>query len=169
MAEEAQHHVTRKQAEEAYEWVNSDLETLEKMARTLMTKLPPSGSMLPDDLYLEMSAISILPIAQLEYFLKYLEKIECQSDIPKVIEGNKTLTRKEKDHLLYLFLIRHTVVHNGGHYDEKFFNSAKKYIKETKISIPEGNSYLTPMTPESIVIAIRLIKKLIEDCLQEIA
>ncbi len=168
MAKSVQPQITKEQAKEVYEWVLSDLKTLEKMARAVITKLPPTGSMLPDDLYLEMSAINILAISQLEYFLKYLGKIEYQYGIIKIIETTKTLTQKEKDHLIHLFLVRHTLVHNGGNYDEKFFKGITEHIKEIKVVIPANKSYLTTIDPTLIVAHIHIIEKLIEDCLKEV-
>ena len=97
-----------------------DLSILDELSKKLFNKPIPIGSMVDDELFLQNTAIHISIISQLEYFLKKKEIIKNQSEIIEVIK-NSTLEQLSKDHLIYLFLIRHTLIHNAGHYDSKFF------------------------------------------------
>ena len=88
-------------------------------------------------------------------------KIRNQYEIKNIIEHSNILTRLEKDHLIYLFLTRHTLAHGGGHFDEKFFEDARRNIKELKLEIPTDSNYLTTIHPAELIRYINLIKKVI--------
>lgn len=143
-----------------YDQVLSDLDTLEKMANEIVNKLPNTGSMVSDTVYLKLTAIPILIISHLEYLLKSIGVIEKQWQIKEIISNSKCIDRLEKDHLIYLFLVRHTLAHNGGHFDEKFRKKVNEEIKRLKIDIPSNKS-LSPIPPELFVKHINLIRKLI--------
>lgn len=148
---------------DTYEWVKSDLETLKIWSKTLISKLPSAGSMIPDDLYLQNNAIQLEIISQLEYFLKEKGKISNreQFKIIDVIKGS-SLKDLEKDHLIFLFLVRHTLCHNGGHYDTKFLDDCAKHIKKLKIEgIKEG--LLSSLLPDNLPLYIDLTNKLIDE------
>src|SRR3989344_3773920 len=101
--------------------VIADLKQLGEWSKNIIDKLPPTGSMISDELYLQNNAIQIAIISQLEYFLKIKGKIKRQFEILDIIK-NSPLQQLEKDNLIYLFLIRHTLVHNGAHYNKKFID-----------------------------------------------
>lgn len=146
---------------EVYGWVLSDLETIEKMVEELEKKYPSEGSAIPDTLYLQTVALHILIVSQFEYLLKSLGMIERQSGIINIINESKVLGQLEKDHLLYLFFVRHTIVHNGGHPDMKFFKDIKSKIKKLKVDFPQDDRNLTTIPPSSLKIYIKILKKII--------
>ena len=146
-----------------YELVKSDLETLKIWSKTLISKLPPAGSMVSDELYLQNNVIQIEIISQLEYFLKEKGIIRSreQSKIINVINGS-SLQDSEKEHLIYLFLVRHTLCHNGGHYDKKFIEMCAKNIKKLNCEgIKEG--LLSSLPPDDLPHYIDLTNKLIDE------
>ena len=145
------------------EWVKSDLETLKDWSRTLISKLPPAGSRI-EELYLQNNAIQIEIISQLEYFLEAKGKISSkeQFKIINIIKNSSSLQDLEKDHLILLFLVRHTICHNGGHYDKKFINDCAKHIKKLKIEgVKEG--LLSSLPPDNLPLYIDLTEKLIDE------
>jgi len=155
--------IKRKLAEKnfAYDSVLSDLEALEEWAKKLEEKSPPMGSAVPDELYLQTVAIHILVLSQFEYLLRSLGKIKKQYDIVDIIQNSNVLNQLEKDHLTYLFLTRHTLVHKGGHFDEKFFQDASRKIKELKLEISKDEKHLSTINPDLLGRYIKLIKKMI--------
>ena len=143
------------------DWTNSNLDTLNKWSENVIGKLPYAGSMISDELYLQSNAIQIGIISQLEYFLKSHNKITNQYEILNVIK-NSSLDDLEKDHLAFLFIVRHTLVHNGGHCDSKFFEDCKKHITKLKIeNYKEG--VLSSLSPDNLPLYIKWVKKLIEE------
>ncbi len=144
----------------AYEWVLSDLETLEEMAKKLAGKIPLYAA-IPDDLYLQNIAIHILVISQFEHLLKSLEKIKKQSGIKNIIKESKILNSREKEYLIVFYLIRNTLVHKGGHFDKDFKDAIKREIKELKVEIPKDSHFRTPFQPVEVIRCIKLIKKII--------
>jgi len=155
--------IKRKLAEKnfAYDSVLSDLEALEEWAKKLEEKSPPMGSAVPDELYLQIVAIHILVLSQFEYLLRSLGKIKKQYDIVDIIQNSNVLNQLEKDHLTYLFLTRHTLVHKGGHFDKEFFQKAKSKMKRLKLKIPENDKHLSALNPEFLRLYIKLTKKMI--------
>lgn len=148
---------------DVYEWIKTDLETLKNWSTKLIDKLPPAGSMIADEIYLQNNAIQIEIISQLEYFLKAKGKISSREQF-KIIDVIKSssLQDLEKDHLIFLFLVRHTICHNGGHYDKKFLNDCAKHIKKLKIEdVEEG--LLSSLPPGNLPLYINLTEKLIDE------
>jgi len=145
----------------AYDFVLSDLEALYEWAKELEGKEPPVGSAISDILYLQTAAIHILILSQFEYLLKSLGRIKDQWEIANIIRDSSVLSQLEKDHLTYLFLTRHTLAHNGGHFDEKFFQEAKSKIKELKLEMPKDEKHLSAINPDFLRRYIKLIKKMI--------
>jgi|GEM_PF-4221086 len=148
----------------AYGGVLSDLETLKIWAKELEneTKKIPIGSMMPDKLYFQWSAINILILSQLEYLLKTFDKIKRQRDIKDIIQKSSVLNQLEKDYLIYLYLTRNTIVHNGGHFDITFFEEAKKHIKPLNLDkLKSGGNYLSPISPNLLGRYIDIVKQII--------
>ncbi|MBL7160509.1 MAG: hypothetical protein ISS93_01520 [Candidatus Aenigmarchaeota archaeon] len=149
---------------DVYGWVKSDLKTLKKWSRTLISKLPPAGSMISGELYLQNNTIQIEIISQLEYFLKTKGKIKSreQFKIVDIIKNSSSLQDLEKDHLILLFFVRHTICHNGGHYDKEFINNCEKHLKKLKIErVKEG--LLSSLPPDELLLYIDLTGKLIDE------
>jgi len=143
------------------EWVMTDLDILSKSAEEIIKKMPPTGASMPDGPYLQNVGLQVMIVSQLEYFLKIHGKIHEQRQIVDII-AKSSLTQLEKDHLTYLFFARHTLVHNGGHVDQKFFSDIKKHTKELKLEEYQKDS-LSSCSPERLPKYIHLIKKLIEE------
>lgn len=139
--------------------VLSDLESLKQMADKLNEKLPEAG-VIDNESYLSGVAIHILSVSQLEYFLKSVGKIKQQFEMLDVIETTQSLTRLEKDNLIYLVLTRHPLVHNGGYFDAQFNKEATNRIKQLKINIPSKTS-LSVIDPRQIKNYIGLVEKFI--------
>ncbi len=145
----------------AYGWVLSDLEDIKGWAEELVSKWPDTRGEVPPKLCLENEAIQILTISKLEHLLTSLEKIEFQGEIKCIIRNSKILSQLEKDWLIYLFLIRHTLTHTGGRFDKRFFKNAKKYIKELKLKNHNNPSSRSPLRPSDLIMCIGFIFKLI--------
>ena len=145
---------------EVYDWVLSDLETLENMLNELINKMPKAlGTRFPDELHLQNIGINVLAISLLEYLLKELGKINKQYEIKNIINGSSILTENEKANLLFLLDVRHTIAHNIGHPDKKFLNNIKKY--NNTLLADKKKPYLTAIAPAHLITDIRLIQKLI--------
>ena len=138
--------------------VIADLKQLGEWSKNIIDKLPPTGSMISDELYLQNNAIQIAIISQLEYFLKIKGKIKRQFEILDIIK-NSPLQQLEKDNLIYLFLIRHTLVHNGGHYNKKFIDDCGKHTALKMENVSEG--LLSSLHPKNLPLYIDLVEKLI--------
>ena len=140
--------------------VIEDLENLKLQAEELVGNLKEGGT-IPTKKYLQLECLHILTLSKFEYLLKSLGRINKQFEITDCINGSKCLTRLEKDHLIYLYLIRHTIVHYGGCFDEDFFKGAKKEIKELNLEIPKDGTSRSPVYPSLLMIYIDLIEKVI--------
>lgn len=144
-----------------YGWVLSDLNELEQIALDIKEPLIV-GNQVPNKTYHQIVGIAILSISKLEYLLKKLGLIKDkeQYKIKQIIENSKSLNQLEKDHLKFLFYVRHTLVHNGEHADQKFLDDINDNIKKLNL-----NSYtldsLTTIDPSLLALYIKLIKKLI--------
>lgn len=150
---------------DSYEWIKADLETLKSWSGALIAKLPPVGSPLSDDLYLQSNAIQIGIVSQLEYFLQSQGKIKKQSELLNIIKNSRSLSGLQKDNLVFLVLVRHTLVHNGGYYDNKFIEDCKKHITKLKIEgVKEG--LLSTLPFDDLPLYIDLVSKLIEEIKQ---
>ncbi len=147
-----------------YEWVKSDLDTLKEWSENLAENQPPVGSSISDEAYLQGNAIQIGIISQLEYFLKSQKKIEKQHEIPGIIEQS-SLSKTEKENLKLLFLVRHTITHNGGHYDSKFMEECKKFTNIEFEGVKEG--LLSSLPIELLPTYIDLVKKLTNEIANE--
>lgn len=140
--------------------VLNDLNTLKQMADKLNAKLPEAG-IIDNESYQLGVAIHILSVSHLEYFLKTAGKIKKkQFEMINVIESTQSLTRLEKDNLIYLILTRHPLVHNGAHFDDKCKEDINNLIKQLKVNIPSKTS-LSVIDTRQIKIYINLVEKLI--------
>ncbi len=119
--------------DEVYGWVLDDLESLDKMTEDLDGKIK-SGGWISNELYLITIVIPVLLVSKLEYILKKLGRIEKQHEIVSVIRDSTALEDLEKDWLIYLFLVRHTLVHAGGYYDTDFFRKIDEHINRLQFS-----------------------------------
>ncbi len=149
--------------DEIYKVVMYDLDILDELSKKIVAKMPPVGSMVKYELYLQNTSIQILIISQLEYFLKK-NKIIKEREQHKIIEviEKSSLKQLEKDHLYYLFFVRHTLIHNAGNYDSKFFENIRTHIKELKLKGVE-KGLPSPIDPELLSMNIELVKKLINE------
>jgi len=148
---------------EIYKEAMDDLDILNDLSKKLVDKMPPDGSMVNDELYLQNASIQIFIISQLEYFLKKNNIIQEreQYKIPNIIKKS-SLRQIEKDHLIFLFLVRHTLIHNGGHCDSKFIKEIDSDMKELKLrGFKEG--LLSSVDPKLLSLHIELVKKLIDE------
>jgi len=144
---------------EIYNLVMDDLNILSELSEKLVNKMPHPG-LVEDGLYLQHVAIQIFIISQLEYFLKKKGVIQSQREIKDVIK-NSSLEQIEKDHLLFLFNVRHTLVHNGGYADSTFLYGVSE-LKELKLKgFKEGS--LTTIDSTLSTMYIELVKKLINE------
>jgi len=148
--------------DEIYNLAMYDLNKLSEWGMELANKIPHLG-LVDDELYLQNTSIHILIISQLEYFLKK-KKIIQEREQYKIIEviENSSLEQLEKDHLIHLFFIRHTLVHNGGHCDSKFLEDVSFHIKKLKLKgFEEG--LLSSSDPKFLSMYVELVKKLIKE------
>lgn len=150
--------------EEATHFALSDLSELEKWAKEVSVKLPPAGALVSDKNYLESTAIHVIAMSQLEFALKSLKKINRQGDIPYFINRCEFFSQLEKDHLIYFYLTRHPLVHNGGYFDDEFSENVRKFIKQLKVDANPPRNSLSVISPDMMPIFINLIKKLIQNC-----
>ena len=148
------------------EKVIGDLNEIKDMAEKLSNNF--YVGIIPTDKYLQVEALNILPISKLEYFLKSSGIINQQFEIKDIIKKSTVLNPLEKEHLIYFFLIRHTIAHNGGYFDDIFFEKIQKEkFKTLKIELQNyKNSSLSPILPSDIAKYIDLIKNLIREQLQ---
>ena len=145
----------------AYNGVLDDLDELKRLAERLSEGLK-DGCMISDDKYLMTEALNVLTISKLEYFLNSSKLINGQHEIKEIIKNSSVLNQLEKEHLIYLFLIRHTIAHQGGFFDTKFFdNLNRENFKQLKVNIPANGESLTPIGPSLIIMYIELIKKIV--------
>jgi len=152
------------QKDKITEKVFSDIETLEKMLENLgdKHKTPRSGTRLvTDKIYLQITGLQVLLVSKLEYLLKSKGIINKQNGLIEKIKNTPILSKLEADWIIYLILIRHTIVHNGDYFDAKFHKAFKKHIRELKLEIPEDSVRLTSMDIEGLLLVTKLIKKFI--------
>ncbi|WP_407282873.1 hypothetical protein V7O61_02325 [Methanolobus sp. WCC1] len=154
--------------------LNSDVELSNKVIGDLnhlkwMTEDLSQGlheCLINSEKYLQLEALHILPLSKLEYFLRTRGLITRQSGIIKIIKNSTILNQLEKEHLIYFYYIRHTIVHRGGYFDEEFFNDIKKAdLKRLKIEFDfqssQDDNSLSPIHPQDVVKYIELIIKLV--------
>ena len=145
----------------AYDWTLSDLVEIEQWAEELESRWPDVGGPIADRDYLETEAIQILTISKLEYLLKSLGKIQQQREMPDIIKNSTVLEDTEKDLIMYLYCVRHTLAHNGGHYDVGFDNCTNNHLNTLRVTIPRLAHHLSPIRPSDLIRRINYIYKLI--------
>ncbi|PIN95745.1 hypothetical protein COX86_03250 [Candidatus Micrarchaeota archaeon CG_4_10_14_0_2_um_filter_60_11] len=138
-----------------------DLDTLNEWSNHLI-KQSPSAGQISDLVYLQNIAIQVMIVSQLEYFLKSAGKIEKQGEIKKIIEQSE-LTKSEKIELKRLMLVRHTLVHNLGHFDEEFSKKINKLGLKFDLKETEKQRMLSPLAIETLPDYIKITKKLIDE------
>ena len=143
-----------------YSIVLSDIETLENITKEIQKKVK-GRALISDDLYLRLTSIQILAISILEFLLKREYKINYQKDIINCIKESPELSVLQKDWLILLILIRHTIVHEYGHYDKQFWDNVGKHIQKLKVEKPENDSYRSPLNPDQVIMCLNLLKKYI--------
>lgn len=123
-----------------------------------------------DDLYFQLVSVHILAVSILEFSLKNKEinEIQCQKtkrikfeNIINYIKQSQILDDMQKDWLILLVLIRHTLVHNYGHIDQDFRCGVNKYIEKLKYEFPNDKSQLATLSPDDVAICIKLLKRYI--------
>ena len=139
----------------------ADLNTLEEQIERLEERIH-FGERLDDEIYLQIVAIHVLIISKLEFFLKMRfskERLPYNEIIEKIKESS--LDVLEKDHLILLVLIRHTLVHNGGYADKKFLGDCKKKLEKLEMKNYEESS-LTVLGPSQLKKDISIVKKIVQ-------
>lgn len=136
-----------------------DIITLENQLSKI--SYPKEGAVIGDELYLFLTGTTVLIVSKLEYFLKRTKCIRSHPEIPGVIKNCTNLCQLQKDHLIYLILIRHKIVHNGDHFDNKFFEKVREHIKILDVQVKkEEKSALAHLPPEELKLNLKIIKKL---------
>jgi hypothetical protein len=144
-----------------YGFILSDLDSIEEILDKLRKQFNVEKSVTLDEYLLQLMAVHVLIISLFEYTLKIAGKNIKQSKMPDYIRNCDFLNELEKDWFIYLILIRHTIVHNFGHYDKYYDKNVRKHIKKLKIDISDFKHSLSPLGIEDLRRCLNIVKKII--------
>lgn len=135
-----------------------DIATLSKMCGDLKSQMPEDSNAISDPWYLQCVGLAILLISKFEFLMKLKHGIR-QCKLIEFIESLSYLTQLEKDHLIYLIIARHAMVHNGERADDKMLSDLKKHVKKLKWVTKKDE--MIAMVPWNLETPLSIVRKIL--------